>query len=150
MRQRGFSLIELMIVVSIIGVLATIAAPSLRSLAAGQRVKMAAFDLYTDLTLARSEAIKRNANVTITRNGTNWSTGWSITAAGLADPIKSRQLSFISTSITGSVASITFNRSGRPETAFQATTADADGSVTARCVQLDLSGRPATTRGACL
>jgi type IV fimbrial biogenesis protein FimT len=54
-------------VVAVLGVIAAIAAPGMRSFAAGQKVKALSYDMTADLLLARSEALKRNATVSSDR-----------------------------------------------------------------------------------
>jgi type IV fimbrial biogenesis protein FimT len=136
-----------MVVVSIVAILGAVAVPSFHGLTAGQRIKTAAFDLHTDLTLARSEAIKRNTTVTVAQNTGGWSKGWSV-AVGDAT-LKSRDITSGTLSIAGSTASITFNGAGRPTAPFQATAADMSVAVASRCIKLDLSGRPSTRSEAC-
>lgn len=72
--QRGFSAIELLIVMVIVSVLASIAVPSFTSMLNRGRVKGAGSDLYTDLQYARSEAVQRNAIVRVgfTTSSTAW------------------------------------------------------------------------------
>ena len=41
---------------------------------------------YT-LTLARGEALKRNADVVVTPDEDGWEFGWTVTTAGVADPL---------------------------------------------------------------
>lgn len=65
-RHDGFSLIEAMVVVAVIAILATVAAPSYIELIGKQRLKGAASVLYGDLQYARSEAVQRNTPVTVT------------------------------------------------------------------------------------
>src|SRR5687768_6824004 len=65
-RGRGFTLTELVVTVGIAGVLLALGAPALSEMMAAQRVKTATVDFYTSLAYARSEAIKRNAVVTVT------------------------------------------------------------------------------------
>jgi len=66
--QRGLTIIELMVVVAVIAVLVTLAAPSFRSLIAAQRVKGINAELVTDLQFARSEAATRGRPVRIRFN----------------------------------------------------------------------------------
>jgi type IV fimbrial biogenesis protein FimT len=63
--SRGFTVIELMIVVAIAAILASLAAPSFRSLLDRQRVRSAAANLSADIQYARSEAVRKNAPVTV-------------------------------------------------------------------------------------
>jgi type IV fimbrial biogenesis protein FimT len=71
---RGFTLIELMVVVAITAILLAAAAPSFTSFFDKQRVKNAASQLYGDLQFARSEAVQRNRKVKITFASTT--TAW--------------------------------------------------------------------------
>lgn len=61
MRQLGFSLVELIIVVMIAGIALGIAVPNLQESIVSARTRGVAESIQTGLTLARSEAIKRNA-----------------------------------------------------------------------------------------
>lgn len=63
LRHRGFTLIELMVVVVVVAVLATLAGPSFRELFAKQRLRSTVSALNESLWLARSEATKRNADI---------------------------------------------------------------------------------------
>lgn len=63
-RAKGFSLVELMVVIALIGILASIGTLSTRDIRARFRLKSAALELYSDLQMARLGAI---------RNGRTWS-----------------------------------------------------------------------------
>lgn len=77
--SRGFTAIELMVVVAIVAVLAALAAPSFTPLIERWRVRDAAENLTSTLYYARSEAIKRGGNIIIqTNTGTDWSSGWHV------------------------------------------------------------------------
>ncbi|MDF1587694.1 MAG: GspH/FimT family pseudopilin [Gammaproteobacteria bacterium] len=73
-RQKGFTLMELMIVIAIIAILAALALPSFQSIIEKRRLAGAAENLFADLQYARSEAIKRNSTIELdVTTGANWS-----------------------------------------------------------------------------
>jgi type IV fimbrial biogenesis protein FimT len=61
----GFTLVELLVVLSLTAVLTVLAVPSFQSLLLSRRVQAAVDALATDMRFARAEAIKRSARVTI-------------------------------------------------------------------------------------
>jgi type IV fimbrial biogenesis protein FimT len=60
-RATGFTLLELMVTLAVLGILLGIAVPSFQSSLTNSRLTTAANDLVGALQAARSEAIKRNA-----------------------------------------------------------------------------------------
>jgi len=144
-------LVELMITISIVGILATIALPSFRDFVGTQRVKSASFDLVAALTLTRSEAIKRNTNVVMSQASGGWQNGWTITAGG---QLLRKQDAYSSLSITDSegISSVTFRKDGRlasEDTDFTVNASPASSSISPRCISISLSGQPNTKLGAC-
>lgn len=59
-RQRGFTLLEVIIVVVIIGIMAAIAVPNFLSWLPNMRLKAASRDLYGHMMRAKVEAVKSN------------------------------------------------------------------------------------------
>ena len=64
-RFRGFTLIELMVVVALISVILVLAIPSFTGMLARKRLEGVALELGTDLQYARSEAVQQNAQVQV-------------------------------------------------------------------------------------
>lgn len=64
-KQTGVTLLELMIVIAIVGIFAAIGIPSMTNMVNTSRLNAARGNLLTDLNLARTEAIKRNARVLV-------------------------------------------------------------------------------------
>jgi len=80
-RQRGASLIEAMMAMSIAGVLTSAAVPATKDALVQQRLRSGSSDLYATFHLARSEAIKRASPVAVTPvDAQDWSKGWRILA----------------------------------------------------------------------
>ena len=148
--QPGFTLVEILIVLVIIGILATLAAPSFNDMIKSQRIKSMASDLNASLNLARSEAIKRNKNVTISPTVANtWHGGWKIADPDFSTNNIEVHSAFDSLTTTGP-ANVTYRSSGR----ILGTTAPefeigAAGTTAKRCVTVDLSGRPYVKAAAC-
>ncbi|MBM3343259.1 MAG: prepilin-type N-terminal cleavage/methylation domain-containing protein [Betaproteobacteria bacterium] len=148
--QQGFTMIELIIVLVVLGVLLAIGLPNLSGFIATTRVKNAAFDVHTSILAARNEAITRNATVTITPNGgTNWANGWVITASSGTVALKTQD-ALPGIAITGP-ATLAYNGAGRLTAAAGSISLSAPDSPTVqgRCINIDLSGRPATAKGVC-
>ena len=69
---------ELMVTITIAGVLLSIAIPNFTSVISSNRLTTYANELVTALNFARSEAIKRGQHVVVRKTGTNWEDGWQI------------------------------------------------------------------------
>jgi type IV fimbrial biogenesis protein FimT len=151
LKHGGFTMMEVLIVLVVVAILTAIATPNLGSMVRTQRVKTASFDIFSSLMLARSEAIKRNATVTMTPVSSDWANGWAITDSQTPSNTLRQQPAFSSITITGPT-SVAYTSSGRvnaasaPQFSLSATDV-ATGNQ--RCIKIDLSGRPVALQGAC-
>ena len=81
--HHGFTLIELMVTLAVIAIILAIAVPNMRTLIQNGRLSTQSNDFISDITFARSEAIKRGNNVVICpatvatacSGGSNWENG---------------------------------------------------------------------------
>lgn len=68
--SKGFTLLEVIIVIGVIGIMTAIAAPSISNWLPNYRLKGAARDLYGAAMRAKGEAVKRRVNCALTFNQT--------------------------------------------------------------------------------
>ncbi|MEL7313172.1 MAG: GspH/FimT family pseudopilin [Pseudomonadota bacterium] len=85
-RTAGFTILELMITIAVLGVMASFAVPSFIETIRLNRIVTNNNELITAMTLARSEAIKRGTRVTVCRSADAatcagagaWEDGWIV------------------------------------------------------------------------
>ena len=63
--QRGFTLVELMVVIAVLGIVSVLAAPSFTSSFARNHLRGAAGEAYSDMQFARAEAVQSNGAVDV-------------------------------------------------------------------------------------
>ena len=130
----GFTIIELMVVVALVGVLASVAAPNLSRFLATRQAEDVARHVSEDMAFGRSEAVKRNAPVLLcagasgacraTQATGDWAQGWRVCydldadgncdETGLSDPNPMRTRSATTTNLqfTGPLSRLRFNPDG--------------------------------------
>ncbi len=146
--DAGYTLIELMVVIAIVGILASIAVPGFTRLLADNRVRSTAQAFHVALIKARSEALKRNATGTVRARSGGWSAGWQI-ADEAPDPDliieESAAVARVTLTEASGLTRVDFLSSGRLAPLAAAPLMrieDASGKAADRCVRVDLSGRP--------
>ncbi|MGI9024798.1 MAG: GspH/FimT family pseudopilin [Burkholderiaceae bacterium] len=83
-RQAGFTLVELMVTVSIGAILASVATPSFTSFIRNTEVRGSSESLTQGLQFARTEAVRRNQQVCFDWSGTG--TGWTVSTGCAVAP----------------------------------------------------------------
>jgi type IV fimbrial biogenesis protein FimT len=146
---RGFTLLELMVVIAVLAVLVTAGVPGFRDLIQNNRAATQANELVTALYLARSEAIKRSRNVEVVV--ADLATGWSATVAITGGGGTLRTVNREGSAITVNEATVVFTPTGAPvggETFNLQPTGGCTGNKR-REVVVGMSGQITTTRQPC-
>ncbi|QIL71348.1 prepilin-type N-terminal cleavage/methylation domain-containing protein [Diaphorobacter sp. HDW4B] len=88
-RAKGFTLVELLCAVTLLGIVVTLAAPNFSALIQRMRVRQAVMELKGALYVARSEAVRRAEDIKLrkrdsaegkncTGTANDWSCGWIV------------------------------------------------------------------------
>jgi len=145
MRQHGMTLVELMVSLTIIGIVVGLGVPAFRDYLNNSKIRAAGDSITAGLNRARMEAIMRNTPVVFTPNATGWQI--VITATGQV-VAQSESAQFGSNLATApSAASISFNGRGRTTSVANFTlgiSSPVSGACAAvggtiRCLQVEVS-----------
>lgn len=142
--ERGFSLIELLTVISLIGIAAGLAVPSYRNAVVNNRLAATSNEFVSAINLARSEAIRRRTFVAVRPlSVNNWNAGWEVlTGSGQIQAFQMAEgLSFSEDSETP-VAAIVFTATGVRSTIGELTfraSADTEQKYR-RCISINAGG----------
>jgi type IV fimbrial biogenesis protein FimT len=140
--SSGFTLTEIVGGIAVLAILVSVAAPSMSNLILDSRVKEASLDMFSAMAYARSEAISRNAPVSISAVGT-WAQGWRVS---IATTVLRQGGPLLNITVVGPAGgSITYNPNGRPAGNIPVTfsfSVPGNPAVTMRCVTATLGGQP--------
>ena len=117
-RESGFTLIEIMVVVAIVGVMASIAIPNFTQWQTRNRLHQATAEVASQLTMARMVAMNRNrsVDVTIQDSGTSIRVSAVLSStAALAVPtvVLDKTIEYFGNTVVGSPVNVSFSSMGQ-------------------------------------
>ncbi|MHA7841459.1 MAG: GspH/FimT family pseudopilin [Gammaproteobacteria bacterium] len=126
--KNGFTLMELLVTLTIIGIVAALGFPTLRYFIQNNRAMSLSTTFISDLAYARSEAVRQGKTISIcasanteqTACGTEWQNGWIIfldpngdgTLGSLNNRLRVHETLAPGTKISAANSRITFSSSG--------------------------------------
>jgi type IV fimbrial biogenesis protein FimT len=139
-RTNGFTLVEMMITLVIGAILVTVAVPGFMELTRRNAVITTSNELLSSILLARSEAIRLEANTTVTLAADNWRVDTGATNHVIST-VDNSNVS-LAGNISGAANEITYNSMGRAALAVgDSIDVSFDGDVISH-VCLSITGRP--------
>lgn len=146
---RGLTLIELLVTVTVAGILLTIAVPSFSFIIRETQLTTQTNEFISHLKFARSEAVKRNTAVRVrsSDDSTDWSDGWQVEVVASAEVLRQSQALDVGV-LSGDVSQVSFDSSGFAVTGTAFELCGNDGT-SARTIEIAGSGRVDVVSGTC-
>ena len=170
-RAGGFTMIELLITITVVGILTALALPAFNKLIRNNCMTTTANSLVTSLQLAKSEAVKRRSTVRVEAinaadDANEWgAAGWRVTGPDIRSTAATKPTETIrevtlgcgsdyiridgtgdaaQKTSGGASASVSYNPSGYTEEVSGFNVCDSDKEVNGRQITLNALGRPST------
>jgi len=137
----GFTLVEMMVTIAVLAILTAVAIPAYRAFILNSRMTAQANEFLTALSFARSEAIKRNANVTLSAKTGGWANGW-VVADAEGTTLRDHPALEGGSSLSGGATTLTYSSNGRASSELTFNLCNPDTSIApGRDIEVVASGR---------
>lgn len=144
-KNKGFTLIELMVTIAVLGIIATIAAPSFSNLLEKQNLNRSTEELIGQLNSARSKAVLERREVTVRLNSLDADTpnrlNWSPRGQAV---LKTGSPTTITFQLSGGIQDFAADISGQPFIIC-----NESGGNKSKNISLSLMGTIQVTEGTC-
>ena len=147
--NRGFSLIEIIVVMAVIAIGLAMILPTMQNFTNNNRQAAQVNKLVNDLSYAKSEAVSRGENITVTRvpasaSAGDWMGGWQITTASGLVLKNSGSINLKGFTLsTGAVSNFSFDASGAASAAvtFELCDPNTTFSNVEKEIKVEVTGR---------
>ena len=142
-RNKGFTLVELMVTVAIAAILLGVAMPAFQSTARNNAVRATTNDLISSINLARQQSMSMRTQVEISPAGGGWSNGWKLTFDDSSAGEDAEFTPHRNVSITSSSTDLVFRSIGGLESGgnIQFTIVHDDSSTSSRTICVSFFGK---------
>jgi len=167
--NSGFTLIELIITLTIASILMALAVPGFQGFVSSNRLTAQINDVIADISLSRSEAIKRNTTtgVCVSTSGTacsvggNWASGWLVyyvcPSTDTTCVVNSNVVIRAHEALTGSntlvlspaIDAVVYSKTGLASSGAVSITLCDPKSHKSRVIEMPSTGRPSLSEGTC-
>ena len=160
-RNTGFTAVELMVVIAIVAILATLALPSFAQMIRRWQTQQTSTALIDTIYFARSEAVKWGGNIRVSKYqpagctaagvpASDWSCGWQVgfidppspLPSGVTNPLKVVKANEkADVMVQGRLTTLDLNRWGNPNAGFSINVQHKSDGMVGRCLDLSSGGR---------
>ncbi len=111
---QGFTLVEMVVVLIILGLIMAISVPSFRNSSARSALKSTTMDLISSINNSRAQAVSLGETATLeASDGSSWSNGWQMTMSSHSSENQNfRARENVSITATGGETTMDFRRDG--------------------------------------
>jgi type IV fimbrial biogenesis protein FimT len=157
--QRGFTLIELMVVVAVLAIVATVAVPSFQQIIENNRLATESNRLLSAMSFARSEAVRVGDDVSLSAKAGGFDEGWCVHLGAACNDNAGneilRQFDAGQLAYTAPADPLTFNSRGEASNApfvvsLEPRSCETGAVDKRRIISVSLSGRGSVVQDDCL